>query len=383
MRLLFITCGGATVQALATLATAARTAGHQVIVTSQEESVGSITGLGLPGVSVTSLTFVEAIFNDREGNPVPPPPDADSEWVFAGQGFARMAAASYPTLDGIARDWQPDVVVGGTHAHAAALVAHRHDIPYVRQAWDIHERDERAVVPATEELRPELSALGLDRIPEPAVDIEITPPSVLPAGRKTDRLMRCVPTNHQRPLAPWVYRKPAGRKRVLVTTGSRAALDPEHLGVPFFERLLTIPALTADDVEVVVATVDEIAADLKAVRPDVRAGWIPLDSITWTTDLFIHHGGGVTAMTALAAGVPQLVLPEIYATAEAFYRVDQVGASITFPNNLEPMENVAEACAKMLSDPSYGVRAGELAAEMAALPASAELVSVLEDLVGR
>ncbi|PRX51436.1 glycosyltransferase [Prauserella shujinwangii] len=383
MRLLFITCGGATVQALATLATAARTAGHQVIVTSQEESVDAIAALGLPAVSVTPLTFVEAIFHDREGRPVPPPPDADSEWVFAGQGFARMAAASYPAVDEIARDWKPDIVVGGTHSHAAALVARRHGIPYVRQAWDMHERDERAVRPAAEELRPELTALGLDAIPEPDIDIEIAPPSILPGNRRPDRFMRCLPTNHQRPLEPWVYRRPEGRKRVLMTTGSRAAMDPEHLGAPFFGRMLDVPALASDDVEVVIATMDEIAAELRSARPDVRAGWVPLDSVTWTADLFVHHGGGVTAMTALAAGVPQLVLPEIYATAEAFYRVDRLGASITFPNNLEPVENVAAACEKMLSDPSYAARAAELGEETLALPAPGEVLGSLEELAGR
>lgn len=381
MRFLFITCGGVTVEALAPLASAARTCGHEVIMVSERDSVRAIVELGLPGAAVTDLSFAEALFQDREGRPVEIPVGPDQEWAFAGAAFGKLAAACYPALERLVADWRPDVVVGGTHSHAAALVAHRFGLPFARQAWDLHARDPRGVAAAEGQLGPELAALGLSALPEAAVEIGIAPPSVAPEGPPPGLLMRWTPGNHQRPLRPWMYTRPEGRRRVVITSGSRTEVDPESLGEAFFGRLLACPTLVAEDVEVVVATDDDLAARLVERHPRIRAGWTPLDVLVHTADLVVHHGGGVTAMLALGAGVPQVVLPVIQATGDAFRRIDEFGAAVTFDSDGEPGESVDAACAKVLGDLSYRDRARELAREMAGLPAPHETVREVERLV--
>ncbi|MBB1243016.1 DUF1205 domain-containing protein [Streptomyces durbertensis] len=379
MRILFITGGGsATVFALVPLVSAARLAGHEVVVAAPEESVKVVCDLGLPAVSVTELGIYRAMFWDRQGNRLAPPQGEEQEMDMAGRGFARLAVSSYPALEELARSWRPDLVVGGSHTHAAPLLAHQFRIPFVRQAWDIHERTEVDWLAATDELRPELDKLGLERIPEGDLYVETTPPSLRPDDAEPAQMMRWLPGNLQVPLEPALYAR-GERPRILLTSGSRSTLVPT-LGSAFFRRLLDNPALA--DAELVAATSEEVASELEAEYPGrlLRAGWVPLDAVLPSCDLLIHHGGGVTTMNALNAGVPQLVLPEMASSAIPIRRVDAYGASITLPSAEEPAEDVAAAVRTLLSDSSYRERARELSEEIAAQPLPTEVVGVLEKL---
>jgi UDP:flavonoid glycosyltransferase YjiC (YdhE family) len=379
VRFLFVIGGSyATVFTVVPLASAARTAGHEVIVASSQLEVQGVADLGLPAVAVTEMSLVEALFSDRDGTPIPPPAGEEAEMAFAGRGFARLAAASYPALESLASVWRPDLVVGGSHAHGAPLVAQRFNIPFVRQAWDTHERTEVDMRAATEELQPELNRLGLDRIPDGDLYIDFTPPSLRGPDAEPAQLMRWTPGNRQVPLQPWMYTK-GDRPRVCLTSGSRAMFIPS-LGPDFFRGLITNPALA--DVEIVVATPDPIAAELRAAAPDLKAGWLPLEVVAPTCDLIIHHGGGVTALNAINAGVPQLSLPEMASAAIPLRRIDDFGASITLASHEESTEDVAAACKELLTNPSYRERSQDLQREMAAQPSPAEVVTVMEKLVG-
>ncbi|MFJ2741695.1 nucleotide disphospho-sugar-binding domain-containing protein [Streptomyces sp. NPDC087440] len=377
MRILFITGGGsATVFALVPLVQAARLAGHEVVVASPEESVEICSQLGLPSVGVTDLGIYRCMFWDRAGNKLPMPQGEDEEMDMAGRAFARLAVSSYPALERLAESWRPDLVVGGSHTHAAPLLAHQFKIPFVRQAWDIHERTEVDWRAATDELREELAALGLSAIPEGELYIDTTPPSLRPEDAESAQMMRWTPGNRQVPLEPWTYAK-GDRPRVLLTSGSRSTMVPT-LGSAFFRRLIGNPAF--EGAEIVVATSEQVGAEIRAEHPEVHAGWLPLDAVLPTCDLLVHHGGGVTTMNALNAGVPQLVLPVMASSAIPIRRVDAYGASITLPSAEESAEDVAAAAKKLLTDPSYRQRAQELSREIAAQPLPHEVIRVLERL---
>ncbi|WP_328334937.1 glycosyltransferase [Streptomyces sp. NBC_00455] len=71
---------------------------------------------------------------------------------------------------------------------------------------------------------------------------------------------------------------------------------------------------TARDVEVfkevLIAAPERAAEQLRPTLEGARIGWIPLDVAAPTCDLMLHHGGGITAMAGMSAGVPQLLTPE-------------------------------------------------------------------------
>ncbi|GLY32459.1 nucleotide disphospho-sugar-binding domain-containing protein [Kineosporia sp. NBRC 101731] len=387
MRILFVAGGGlATAYALAPLATAARNAGHQVVMAANDDVVPAITGSGLPAVSVSSAPITRFIYADRFGDPVDIPTDPAGQVAFTGEWFARMSAEWLGPLERMARVWKPDVVVGGTMSYAAGLLARRLGVPYVRHAWDAIDAsgvDEGAV----RELLPELAELGLDTLPVPEVFIDVCPPALapdqtLPAGRRVP--MRWVPTNGQRALEPWMYTR-EDRPRVCLTTGSRVRADAPQgdFRRHGYELLLAVAEVTRTlDVDLLVAAPDESALAIGAALPGVQAGWIPLDVMVGSCDLLIHHGGGTTALTGLSAGVPQVIIPQGAVPGLGAERIARHGAAVclTASEAADDPGAVADACQEVLKQPSYTERAREAAAQIAAMSTPSAVVSVLEKL---
>ncbi|MET9535585.1 MULTISPECIES: glycosyltransferase [unclassified Streptomyces] len=377
MKILFVAAGSqATVFALSPLATAARNGGHQVFMAAHADMMPVVAGAGLPGIALTSRPLGDFLTFDRAGRPLTIPADPAEGQRFAGGAFGRMAAANIEPLLALARDWRPDLVVGGTLSYAAGLLAAHLGVPFVRQAWDAIEAD--AIHPgAALELRPELDSLGLERFPEPELFIDICPPGVRPPGAAPAQLMRWIPGNQQRALEPWMYRR-GDRPRVCVTSGSRASRASYDNSYEFLRDMAT--RIGALDVDLVVAAPEAVAADLRAEFAGVRAGWIPLDVVAPTCDLLLHHAGGVTSMTGMNAGLPQLLIPNGPILVPAARRMAAYGAAITLMPGEDSADAIADACGELLADPAYRGRARDLAREISGLPLPAQLVGVLENL---
>ncbi|MFG3409172.1 nucleotide disphospho-sugar-binding domain-containing protein [Streptomyces sp. NPDC048142] len=382
MRVLFVTGGGqATVFALAPLATAVRAAGHQVFMAANHEVMPAITASALPAVPVTESSLRHFISHDRQGRPVDLPlgrPVAE-QGEFTGRWFARMAAESLPLLRDFTARWRPDLVVGGTSTYAAALLARHLGVPYVRLAWDAI--DARHVHPgASRELGPELALLGLDVLPEPDLFIDVCPPGLRPREAAPAEPMRFVLGNLHRVLEPWMYTR-GEHRRVCVTAGSQVTRAGGHGLFEFLTR--TVRELAPLDAEVLVAAPQALVEDVRSECRDVgrlQAGWMPLDVVAPTCDLLVHHGGGVTGLTGMCAGVPQVVVPGADMLADAARRLAAYGAAVTLPTGDGRPGAVGEAARQVLSDRSHAVRAGELRAEIEAMPTPHDLVAALEKL---
>ncbi|MFC8850064.1 MULTISPECIES: nucleotide disphospho-sugar-binding domain-containing protein [unclassified Micromonospora] len=379
MKILFIAGGSpATVFALAPLATAARNSGHQTFMAATDDMMPVVTAAGLAGVPLTGLPIRHFITTDRTGKALTIPADPAEQARFTGAWFARMAVASLPALLELAAGWRPDVVVGGTMCYAAPLLAARLGIPHVRQAWDAVEAT--GIHPgADDELQPELRELGLDRLPEPDLFVDICPPSLRPADAGPAQQMRFVPANAQRALEPWMYRR-GDRPRVCVTSGSRVTRGRSYDQNYEFLRDL-IGRITTLDVELVVAAPEEVAEGLRAEYGDLRAGWVPLDVVAPTCDALVHHGGGVTSLTALAAGLPQLLMPKGAVLVEPARRIARQGAAVVLAPDQETTEMITEKCREIVTTPSYRTAAVALSREIAAMPPPADVVGALEKLV--
>lgn len=176
-------------------------------------------------------------------------------------------------------------------------------MPYVRHAWD-GANPVQLDPYANEELQPELRQLGLNQLPEPAAFIDICPPSLRPPGMGRAQRMRWIPGNLQRKLEPWMYSRGSVR-RICVTSGSRVSFSDSH---DFLHAL--VENVASLEAEIVVAAPEDAAAKLRERLPGIRTGWIPLDVVAPTCDVIVHHGGGVTSMTAINAGTPQLAIPQ-------------------------------------------------------------------------
>jgi glycosyltransferase len=379
VRVLVVAAGSpATVFALSPLAHALRNAGHTVFMAATEDMMGVVASAGFPGIAVTDLPIRHFITTDRAGAPVTIPADPTAQAHFTGRWFGRLAAASMPVLTGLADAWRPDVVVGGTMCYAAPLLAAELKVPFVRQAWDAIDAD--GIHPgADEELQPELRRLGLDRLPAPDLFVDISPPSLRPAHTDPAVAMRWIPGNAQRRLEPWMYTR-GTRPRILVTSGSRVTRAPSYDQNYDFLRTLTA-RLRDRDAELIVAAPEDVADGIRAELGDVRAGWFPLDVVAPTCDLVVHHGGGVTSMTSLDAGVPQLIMPKGAVLVVPARRIADRGAAITLESGEDDADGVADACHALLTNPSYRAQAQALSREIRAMPPPSTVVGQIESLV--
>jgi hypothetical protein len=360
------------------LATALRNAGHQVMMTASLDELNStIPAVGLPCVRITdpSLTAREIIGRDARLLTVPENPVERERQ--SGRWYARLEAVTLDALLAFTRDWRPDIVIGGMASYAAPLLAAHLGVPHVRHAWDIHSPRELDLG-ASEELQPELAALGLDRIPEPDMMIEITPPSLLPADARPAQMMRWIPGNTQSCLEPWMYTR-GETPRVGVTIGTGVAAYNQH---DFLYGI--VENLAAMDAEIVVPVGEDAAPVLRERAGDkVKAGWMPLDVIARTCDVLVHQSGGSTMMTALSLGVPQVLVPDpaLHRANEMARTIVEAGAGISLTPEEATSEVIAKHCQEVVSNPDYAEAAAGLAREIAALPLPDEVARRVEWLV--
>ncbi|MFC8076493.1 nucleotide disphospho-sugar-binding domain-containing protein [Streptomyces sp. NPDC057307] len=377
MKVLFVTGPGpATMFWAPPLATALRNVGHSVVLATTEETASVAEQMAIPFVTITDRTLESLLSTGRDGEPVPPPESVEDQIRFHGSWMARLAAASFDGLRALAEHWRPDVVVGGSQSYAAGLLAASLGIPQVRHTWDALEIRE-ANRYADEELAPELAALGLDAVPHPELILDVTPPSISPAATVPNRVhARWVGTNLARRMDPWMLTT-GDRRRICVTAGTRVAASESQ------DFLIRLGRDLADlDAELVVAAPEDVAPAVREALPGLRVGWMPLEVLVPTCDLIVHHGGGSTAMNAMAAGTPQLVLSEWPLYRKLWQRLGDQGAAIVLGEPEEhTTEHIAKGCRRLLDDSSFKDRADALASEIAGLPGPADHVALVEGLV--
>ncbi len=213
-------------------------------------------------------------------------------------------------------------------------------------------------------------------MPDPALFIDVTPPSLMPPYDPSARPMRWIPSNPQRCLEPWMYTRPKGRHRVLITSEFRT---------PGWSMQNLVDQLTRAGAEVLIEAPGGAAKKFGAELGNARVGWIPLDVVAPTCDLAVHHAGAATAMTVMTAGVPQLIIPPNNRTQAIAQALSDFGAGVlVMPQEQGPDEDPADAiaagCREIFSTPRYARQAQALATEIAALPAPSQVVLTLETL---
>jgi UDP:flavonoid glycosyltransferase YjiC (YdhE family) len=305
--------------------------------------------------------------------------------------FARIdAQAALPSLVETVQRWRPDLMLRETAELASLAAAERAEVPHVHVCIGMHEvlpRFAAAISDPLEELGRlaglvegrMTSALASETVLSLVPEVLDHATGQVPSG--SDDFLRFHeprPAAGAQPLPDW------GDPQVpliYVTFGSVTGSLPPFASV--FRRALDALA----DVEARVLLTVGRKVDRAVLGPLPSNAhveqWLPQDAVLGKAAAMLGHGGFGTTMGALAAGVPQVVVPLF--TFDQIVNGDHVaavGAGITVEGGPSSVELAAAEVPRLLADPTYAASARRVAAAIADLPSPAEAVHTLADLVG-
>lgn len=111
--------------------------------------------------------------------------------------------------------------------------------------------------------------------------------------------------------------------------------------------------------------------------------WWPQEAVLAHAAAMLGHGGFGTTMGAMAAGVPQVVVP-LFSSDQVVNgeHVAAVGAGLTVGLGPAAVACAAAAVLQLLEDPEYAASARRIADAMVELPPPSEAVPALTALTG-
>jgi UDP:flavonoid glycosyltransferase YjiC (YdhE family) len=281
----------------------------------------------------------------------------------------------------LASEYRPDLVLHDLVAAEAVVAAHLSGVPSVCHLWGLT---------GTAETTPGLDSLAAD-VPapvrklidmdpdEPAIRLVLdpTPPPIVPPTGAQRMSVRYVPYN-----GPGALTEPprfaASRPRVAVVWGSaiRKINGPKSFVVPEL-----VEALVSRDVDVVLAVGAEEVALLGPLPPNVQVlSQYPLRLLLPHCTAVVHHGGAGSALTAAAAGLPQLVVAFGPMELRSAERIADAGVGVALPGAYVSVDAIREAVGELLDRPELAAAAAEMGRANAELPSPADVVPLLEQL---
>jgi UDP:flavonoid glycosyltransferase YjiC (YdhE family) len=384
VRVLFsTTAGSGHFGPMVPFAKACRAAGHEVTVAAPASFAAAVAAAGLDHAPFADVP--PEVLGPIYGGLGQVSREEANRTVMA-DIFGRLdARAALPGVTEILTRWRPDVVVREFCEFASLVAAHKAGVPQVEVAIGLASGLARALEVVAASLAeldaiagvPEGTACGaLASAPVfSCVPVEVDGEA---AGGRVRRFRDASFTAEHVPPPPW---GDPGHPLVYVTFGSVAAGLPPFAGV----YRAALDALAGQPIRVLMTT--GIAAEdgsLAPVPANARVEqWWPQASVMASTAVVVGHGGFGTTVTALAGGVPQVVIPlfadDQFLNAE---RVAAVGAGVCLDGGPGAVPALAATIAEILGNPVYAGKARGVAAAMAELPDVASSVPLLEELAG-
>ena len=397
MRVLFsTTAGSGHFGPLIPFARACGDAGHEVKVGAPSSFAAAVVGAGLEHAPFADVPpeIIGPIFGRL--------PDVSfeeaNETVLA-EIFGRLdAQAALPALTEIIDVWQPDIVVREPCEFGSLVAAERAGVLQVQVAIGVGgnagyalpilaaplaELSVIAGLPDDRAMRTLLTTPGFTCVPATLDNLaahELTADYSVREGGAVWRFQDAsltagpgsLPPPWGDPEQPLVY---VTFGSVTAGVGSFAALYPE-----------TLAALADLPVRVLMTTGeggDPMSLEPVPANAHVERWW-PQADVMPHAEVVVGHGGFGTTMMALAAGVPQVIVP-LFAFDQTINaeRVAAIGAGIHLSGGLAAPAAIPSALTRVLTDPTYRQRAQEIAAEMERLPDVATSVPILQELAGR
>jgi UDP:flavonoid glycosyltransferase YjiC (YdhE family) len=275
--------------------------------------------------------------------------------VFAGANVDATLAAHEALL----AEWRPDVVLREVAEVGSYVAATRAGVPTVRVAIGLSSIED-LLASSVADFFPDRYGVPVER---DTPTVSLVPPTLEPGvARERFRDPAMTAANGAAPPLP-----DGDAPLVYVTFGSVAGALPPFAGV----YRAALDALADLPVRVLLTTGAADPESLGPIPPNARVErWVPQAAVLARAAVAVGHGGFGTTFGALAAGVPPVVLPlfssDQFANAAA---VAATGAGLA----VESPDDLAAAVTRLLPDAApERARAGEVAAEMAALPSAAD-----------
>jgi UDP:flavonoid glycosyltransferase YjiC (YdhE family) len=369
---------------------ACRDSGHEVRVAAPASFAGAVAEAGFEHAQFADVApeVMGPIFGRLSDLSL-----EEANATVIGEIYGRLdAQAALPGVMAMIDRWRPDLVMREPTEFASLVAAERAGIAQVQVAI--------GMLGAFEAAWPILS--------EPLAELSVR--AGLPADRAFATMVRtpeltCVPASLDEPLdgqrrdafergSRWRFRHASWRSEggamppswgdpqlplVYVTFGSvTGSLEP-------FAAMYAATLAALADAPLRVLMTTGSATDPASLEPwpanaHVEQWWPQADVMAHAAAV-LGHGGFGTTMMALAAGVPQVVVP-LFAFDQTVNaeRVAGVGAGIHLAGGPTAAAELPAAVTAAVSDPAYRAGAAAIAAEMAALPDTAAAVAVLERL---
>jgi UDP:flavonoid glycosyltransferase YjiC (YdhE family) len=359
MRILFTACPMVGhVNTLLPLALAARRAGHAIAFATGGDQVGRVERAGLTAWAV-GPTFAEAGWPPR------------SPLAFVDTADKRLV-----DLLPRAERFGPDVVVFEETEVAGPIAAVRYGARMVRHglgiaaggAGDGTEGGLGAFAPILDDFGTRWQVADLAARVQAAPYLSICPPSLAAPGRPTVRRLR-----------------PA-----LSPPGPGDALPAAFAALPHARTVhLTLGTVfgTSGVLATAVAGLRELAVNVVVTTAGATlppqpanvllARYLPHALLLPRCDLVVSQGGAGILFGALAHGLPQLVLPQAADQPANAAAVERAGAGLALGPDTMTAERVRAAAERLLAEPGFAARAGEIRAEIAAMPDADAVVGAL------
>lgn len=345
--------------------------GHEVVVETWEERRGAVEGAGLG-------------FAAAEAYRMFPPPEPDSA---DGQHAAEAARALLPLLE----EMQPHVAVSDILTLAPALAAEAAGVPLATLVPHIYPVVEPGQPFFAIGLRTPRTALGRAcwRAGQRALDVGLehgrrdlnqqrerlglSPVERFHGGISPDlALVATYPQlEYPRRWPPGVeitgpmsfevphpeIELPPGELPLVLVAPSTAHDSDNHL-------VRTALAALAEEPVRVVATTNRVVPQRPIEVPTnaVLVDWLSYSQLMPAASLVISHGGHGTVARALGAGTPVLICPITGDMSETAMRVDWAGCGLSLPWRLCRPAPLRWAARRILDEPRFAARAGEIAA---------------------
>ncbi|RJQ83780.1 glycosyltransferase [Amycolatopsis panacis] len=380
MRLLFTSLASpGHLYPLLPLAVAARDAGHEVVFATADEFHPTLGSAGLEAASagISLQDAVQRAFasENRTQGEVP----LEEMGVAIGRMFGQVLPELFMAdLVPLIEQRRPDLVVYEISNAGGLFAAHTTGVPAICHGYGRVTINDERETEVRERFCATGSKYGLTGDPQlgwgkPFVDI--CPPSLQdPAFLADARRLSMRPTGWSEPgeLPAGVAGRDRGRPLVYLTLGT-TMMSQAHL------LTAAIQGLASLEVDVLVATGPAVnVAELGEVPPNVRLeAWLPQSELLPHVDLAVHHGGSGTTMSALAAGVPQLVLPQgadQFSNAEA---VTHAGLGSRLIKDEMTAETVRDNAKRLLTDTAVADVVRKVAEEIEGMPSPEEVATQL------
>lgn len=370
---------------LVPLGWALQAAGHEVRVASQPSMAATITAAGLAAVPLGADLDFGSAFAEKIGEVGRLDAAASSDQVEPAitpdGGVVRFAEALLDDLVDYGRTFRPDLMIWEPFNLAAATAAAVLEVPGIQQLWgpdsSVTLRLDRESVLGPLASRYRLAGADVELAGRLTLNPAPEPMQVPLSGPARD--VRFVPYNGPAVLPGWL-RAPTALPRVCVTAGTMMA------GAGLTDRLALpriVRAVATQGVEVVVVVERSQQAGLIADGPlpsNVRVADAPLALrlLLPSCAALVQQGGAGTTMTALACGVPQLVLPQVSDQHFNAERLALTGAGTALVGAQVSAERIGELVGSLVADDRWRSAAELMADRVRTMPAPSELVASLE-----